>query len=239
MGPRPIGRGNSGRPASAAPDVVASMGPRPIGRGNRRNGWRLHWSSPGFNGAATNWSRKYLLLLTPDPMETLLQWGRDQLVAEMGGLIAGLVLAWIASMGPRLIGRGNTEGTATLTLTYELQWGRDQLVAEIPFWIVNVNDILKLQWGRDQLVAEIRWPAPAAMRRSRASMGPRPIGRGNRGPCAPAPVESSRFNGAATNWSRKFVVLDVALRQMLRFNGAATNWSRKCDSLRTELPSAP
>jgi len=84
-------------------------------------------------------------------------------------------------MGPRPIGRGNL---LSLLLRrggqHRLQWGRDQLVAEIWGIIWRAELLAMLQWGRDQLVAEIR-----AMRgaNQRAAI---------------------RFNGAATNWSRKY-----------------------------------
>jgi predicted GTPase len=61
-----------------------------------------------------------------------LQWGRDQLVAEI------------------------IQGRPVVLARLRLQWGRDQLVAEI---IASMPDRracpISLQWGRDQLVAEI------------------------------------------------------------------------------------
>jgi len=139
------------------------------------------------------------------PRDTLqsLQWGRDQLVAEMVYPARGLERVDLASMGPRPIGRGNDEDGAFGPLMIlasmgprpigrgnyapplqvrrpgMLQWGRDQLVAEIPCHLAPDLGLFLLQWGRDQLVAEIggRRPGPGLIR------------------C---------FNGAATNWSRKF-----------------------------------
>jgi hypothetical protein len=62
----------------------------------------------GFNGAATNWSRKFT------------SSHRD------------LGLKITASMGPRPIGRGNRRRKlAHAGDVPMLQWGRDQLVAEI------------------------------------------------------------------------------------------------------------
>ena len=131
-----------------------------------------------------------------------LQWGRDQLVAEIRERVNqvvkvrcfnGAATNWSrklkdvlrdmtefkASMGPRPIGRGNVKN-----------WNRN-LVQN------------RLQWGRDQLVAEI------TTRRARTELGR--IG----------------FNGAATNWSRKSHPALDDERKRKRFNGAATNWSRK------------
>jgi hypothetical protein len=69
-------------------ELQASMGPRPIGRGNEKpNSARTPLAMMrGFNGAATNWSRKFGRSLRPESHAALpvaLQWGRDQLVAEI------------------------------------------------------------------------------------------------------------------------------------------------------------
>ena|ERR1019366_7814105 len=85
----------------------------------------------------------------------MLQWGRDQLIAELG------------------------TGTLVLSAAAALQWGRDQLIAELQllqelaFWIVHASmgprsidrgtlpaqysdtPAHLLQWGRDQLIAEL------------------------------------------------------------------------------------
>ena len=135
--------------------------------------------APRFNGAATNWSRKFpagppshrLLIgasMGPRPigrgnlaqqiekqLDALLQWGRDQLVAEIRVPGTGAGSACRASMGPRPIGRGNSNLCAECRCGVPLQWGRDQLVAEI---LIRIGPIGK---------------------GGKASMGPRPIGRGN------------------------------------------------------------
>ena len=59
----------------------------------------------------------------------LLQWGRDQLIAETEGPKPRQVRA-PASMGPRSIDRGNELLEWFTALGIELQWGRDQLIAE-------------------------------------------------------------------------------------------------------------
>ena len=202
MGPRPIGRGNGDRPAICAVVEPASMGPRPIGRGNSPTACSNATARISFNGAATNWSRKSRACRCCSMLRGKLQWGRDQLVAEMtGGGEAqagrdgfnGAATNWsrkchchrqgrlppAASMGPRPIGRGNS------TLCHGSSW------------VVQA-----LQWGRDQLVAEICW-TPAFN------------------------AASGGFNGAATNWSRKFVSTCLVCGLTTCFNGAATNWSRK------------
>jgi len=65
-------------------------------------------------------------------MLVLLQWGR--------GLLAAEIYIWTyvcskctASMGPRLISRGDSFTVATFRLRWPLQWGRGLLAAEIRF----------------------------------------------------------------------------------------------------------
>src|SRR5581483_1340675 len=158
----------------------ASMGPRPIGRGNV-NAWRRPpGARRGFNGAATDRSRKFAPLgkerhtdgeasmgprpigrgnpsaAAPSSASAALQWGRDRSVAEM--LVRDEAPGPVAhaSMGPRPIGRGNVRiprgrGGAPPWL----QWGRDRSVAEI---IPKLDGRLRadlLQWGRDRSVAEM------------------------------------------------------------------------------------
>ena len=100
--------------------------------------------------------------------------------------------------------RGNFGITAAiLSIAASLQWGRDQLVAEIGVGAGGLLAAEWLQWGRDQLVAEILHDVVLRIQKLDASMGPRPIGRGNR-ECRPViAADRPGFNGAATNWSRK------------------------------------
>src|ERR1035438_1430987 len=64
----------------------------------------------------------------------LLQWGRDQLIAEFQVAVEAVY-----------------EQTA-------LQWGRDQLIAEFLRCTYCPRMFLWLQWGRDQLIAELAAP---------------------------------------------------------------------------------
>ena len=84
-----------------------------------------------FNGAATNWSRKFPAYNGMMAEAGALQWGRDQLVAEM------------------------TRSQDCCSAHEPLQWGRDQLVAEMIAVLLNGTPAETLQWGRDHLVAEI------------------------------------------------------------------------------------
>ena len=102
-----------------------------------------------------------------------LQWGRDQLIAEMQGRIYCRI-QW-----------------------HGLQWGRDQLIAEIRDYRDSLGRLGRLQWGRDQLIAEIPRRACPTVRRRLASMGPRSADRGNNRCRSMALRTLERFNGAA------------------------------------------
>src|SRR5579884_2533860 len=71
-----------------------------------------------FNGAAIK-------------SEFMLQWGRDQMIAEIG----------------RRVKDGLYPG--------RLQWGRDQMIAEIATYLRTDHAHIGLQWGRDQMIAEM------------------------------------------------------------------------------------
>src|SRR5438477_435324 len=91
------------------------------------------------------------------PHDILLQWGRDQLIAELACL-------WTC-----------------FQKRSRLQWGRDQLIAElILFTVVAVATLKALQWGRDQLIAEFYRSMRFSRRLGMASMGPRSADRGIR-----------------------------------------------------------
>src|SRR5579884_2098428 len=60
-----------------------------------------------------------------------------------------------------------------------LQWGRDRSGAEMASLLRDVCETVRLQWGRDRSVAEMRAGCNGARVVRGASMGPRPIGRGN------------------------------------------------------------
>ena len=74
----------------------------------------------------------------------VLQWGRDQLIAE-------------------LMFQNPIVRTAL-----KLQWGRDQLIAEFAGLAgESALRILRLQWGRDQLIAELNRIQSASSSRRR------------------------------------------------------------------------
>ncbi len=90
---RPDAVGGKGEVSSRCTVQTTSKAPRLIGS--------------GFNGAATNRSRKQLAELALQNTTTELQWGRNQSVAETGGAGWSLPTDEDASMGPQPIGRGN------------------------------------------------------------------------------------------------------------------------------------
>ena len=180
------------------------MGPRPFGRGRPKVRFVYTARVISFNGAATFRSRKEDVNSTARPDLAPLQWGRDLSVAE--GLVDGVAAA--------------NKGL--------LQWGRDLSVAEgarVPAAARALD--LRLQWGRDLSVAEgpPLGPRPRPRRRfngaatfrsrkggagsaaahedERASMGPRPFGRGRIGDYCHVHLWDPSFNGAATFRSRK------------------------------------
>src|SRR5579884_29579 len=73
-----------------------------------------------------------------------LQWGRDQMIAEM------------------------LAGVDFVISTNVLQWGRDQMIAEIYAACRAGADLNWLQWGRDQMIAEIAPLYPISFQRSAA-----------------------------------------------------------------------
>src|SRR5579885_2081766 len=93
---------------------MASMGPRSNDRGNLVGDYRTGDQNP-------------------------LQWGRDQMIAEM------------------------LAGVDFVISTNVLQWGRDQMIAEIYAACRAGADLNWLQWGRDQMMAEIAKESPACV----------------------------------------------------------------------------
>src|SRR5579871_733821 len=83
-----------------------------------------------------------------------LQWGRDQMIAELYRRRPHEAIFCHASMGPRSNDRGILLPLAPVALPAWLQWGRDQMIAELQIMQVAGDVIFSLQWGRDQMIAE-------------------------------------------------------------------------------------
>src|SRR5260370_800289 len=130
------------------------MGPRSADRGNAGTG------DVDLDKYKLQWGRDQLiaeitrLSYAPTPSKRL-QWGRDQLIAEI------------------------RQKATALSRSVSLQWGRDQLIAEIPMRFWPSVSATWLQWGRDQLIAEMLREAMEAAGKFHASMGPRSDSRAN------------------------------------------------------------
>ena len=156
------------------------MGPRPFGRGR-----------------PTSLRRGLVGLLS-------LQWGRDLSVAEGAGLDGPRRSRHGASMGPRPFGRGRRRPRAALPcLCGLLQWGRDLSVAEGGGPPAGSRRGIECFNGaatfRSRKADLYHLPGQAW----RASMGPRPFGRGRQTDGARTPAHMGGFNGAATFRSQK------------------------------------
>src|ERR1017187_9077191 len=106
MGPRSIDRGTTRREENAGPVSLASMGPRSIDRGTATN--TADWNpSAGASMGPRSIDRGTSGLDQALREGAMLQWGRDQLIAELA--------VHFFRQNP----------------STELQWGRDQLIAEL------------------------------------------------------------------------------------------------------------
>ena len=129
-------------------------------------------------------------------------------------------------MGPRPFGRGRVTDLAAGRSWARLQWGRDLSVAEGCYARQAQTWNHLLQWGRDLSVAEGFPCISPPQNKIRASMGPRPFGRGRARPRTRWPA--SRL----LQWGRDLSVAEGpsslrSSRSRPSFNGAATFRSRK------------
>src|SRR5579884_1633542 len=107
MGPRSNDRGNGSRDHDAWRCEVASMGPRSNDRGNLPGPLPSGgYSCVASMGPRSNDRGNGVYRLNPKP-EKPLQWGRDQMIAE-------------------IVPAGNSRSAMAM-----LQWGRDQMIAEM------------------------------------------------------------------------------------------------------------
>ena len=180
------------------------MGPRPFGRGRTVPASPKTRSSERFNGAATFRSRKDVGGARWAHTHWSLQWGRDLSVAE----------------GLRIIKKDDPE--------FLLQWGRDLSVAE---GVLTPSPSRRLVRFNGAATFRSRKGLGRGRRHGffRASMGPRPFGRGR----------IQKLAGTSTvlklQWGRDLSVAEgtyiapSAADTARSFNGAATFRSRKVD----------
>src|SRR6266540_1399115 len=200
MGPRPISRGEYVTCHARNKNPAASMGPRPISRGEKTAGslidayLGLQWGR-GRSAAERPKER------SSDRGTFWLQWGRGRSAAESHcqeparRISSGFNGA--AADQPRRAAPG-----VKRSLALRLQWGRGRSAAERPIYMDFRTISVRLQWGRGRSAAEraapevfllgqagLQWGRrrSAAERRhvsagwpyvGPASMGPRPISRG-------------------------------------------------------------
>ena len=203
MGPRPLGRGRRHAALHHALAPLRQWG-RDLsaaeGRGNgddhtsctRVNGaatsrprkavrpWGWRGTSRSVNGAATSRPRKAATAPTAcAAAHAPRQWGRDLSAAEGCCGAAGTAQEYLASMGPRPLGRGRRH-------------------APLPKGAAPAASMGPRPLGRGRANAPTSTRCPTI-----ASMGPRPLGRGREdGPECGTP-SYRRVNGAATSRPRK------------------------------------
>ena len=145
-------------------------------------------------------------------MSSMLQWGRNFIVAEMCRHLPALVVCRLASMGPQLYRCGNLANQYVLVPPVVASMGPQLYRCGNVDFPWKKSDIeLTLQWGRNFIVAEIR---PATLN---------------------AVSPDGSFNGAATLSLRKSCQPVCSCTACCRFNGAATSSLRKCRLLVEEV----
>ncbi len=228
MGPRRWGRGRRRDPAAIAAHSAASMGPRRWGRGRRR-------ATP-----------------TTPRRDALLQWGRDDGVAEDASWREPSWSAHRRFNGAATMGSRKTPSAldASRRPADALQWGRDDGVAEDAYrdprrWLAVAASMGPRRWGRGRRrvvriardpPARLQWGRDDGVAEDDASRSPHAASAGFNGAATmgsrktrPA-ASSGRFNGAATMGSRKTAL--QPWQPVRRFNGAATMGSRKTSTPR-------
>ena len=160
----------------------------------------------GFNGATSCWTWRVLGVVAKPQLDKWLQWGHVLLDVERRG--AGLVTAGSisASMGPRPVGRGEVSWTSRLCAAdcasmgpRPVGRGEDAIIARGRPFTAGFNGATScwtwrerapptrrgrqnlLQWGHVLLDVERRQPRAWLPAHVLASMGPRPVGRGELG----------------------------------------------------------
>ena len=196
MGPQLYRCGNLIHAARYGALRVASMGPQLYRCGNAsiRQKQSTWWHS--FNGAATLSLRKPVTYAAAGPTYTLLQWGRNFIVAET----------------PTRLAKSK--------LLIMLQWGRNFIVAETP--ANPLSDALHpmLQWGRNFIVAETEHVRRRPHRHAVASMGPQLYRCGNSESWLMLSLLKS------LQWGRNFIVAETDIPCAGAPTGFVLQWGR-------------
>ena len=230
MGPRLGGRGDVPLHRDPHASTPASMGPRLGGRGDREPARPTRPGGEGFNGAAARWPRRHTMHIPAHAISTQLQWGRGSVAAETGvhPLLWGVVA--MASMGPRLGGRGDVKLAWTALRDTRASMGprlggRGDLPSQRPPSRPSVTagfNGAAARWPRRRPLCLVL-PDQAA-----ASMGPRLGGRGDR-----ELFEMYAQYDVELQWGRGSVAAETGADEensrgaWARFNGAAARWPRR------------
>ena len=160
-------------------EEYASMGPQLYRCGNltaRRSGDTGNGASMGPQlYRCGNQDSAYI----PSDRPSMLQWGRNFIVAE------------------------TSRCRAPVRCVFPLQWGRNFIVAETPSPGAAVRSSVVLQWGRNFIVAETHTIRLITLLPPIASMGPQLYRCGNPYHTPDYSAPTYRFNGAATLSLRK------------------------------------
>ena len=183
------------------------MGPLLSGSGNSHISVVIIWVDLDFNGAASQWKRKFFLIISSTSGSFGLQWGRFSVEAEIYTFQVASKLYPRTSMGPLLSGSGNRRAEDGLfRFGTVLQWGRFSVDAELSFIRRGSASVLetsmgpllsgsgnisteklylmmwyRLQWGRFSVEAEIFFKKNNKKGGGNTSMGPLLSGSGNEG----------------------------------------------------------
>ena len=176
MGPRPDGRGKTGRGRQGDRQRGASMGPRPDGRGkpdNARKGRKRGRASMGPRPDGRGKLRRGL----DDDSACLASMGpRPDGRGKTDGN-AYILALHPASMGPRPDGRGKAAPLRAFGPPPPRQWGRGQTAAESMSSTAITTAAVSVNGAAARRPRKAR-ASPGAPGGRTASMGPRPDGRG-------------------------------------------------------------
>ena len=106
------------------------MGPRLLSRGETLLASRTLSRLASFNGAAASQPRRGVSEADNIVVGSVLQWGRGFSAAERMRFATRKATLWLASMGPRLLSRGERNADNRLDSLWLLQWGRGFSAAE-------------------------------------------------------------------------------------------------------------
>ncbi len=131
MGPRLLSRGETQPSRQRLSVDTASMGPRLLSRGESSRAAILSTDQPRFNGAAASQPRREPHRVAFRQRWSRLQWGRGFSAAESSCRHHPDRFSSTASMGPRLLSRGEMACPSRCSLEHRLlQWGRGFSAAE-------------------------------------------------------------------------------------------------------------